>query len=154
MKMKFDAKTKESLWKLILRSIPFFSAGPELYDVMRNFRNSQNAFDQQVTEAVNALQNTSALVATLQQGVQDRMTKLEELQKEHEKYSQLAQIEANKAEALLKQVEYTLGKEQKKERWVALAMHLIFGLIFFVLGVLASEPFKAWFDRIPSKFLH
>ena len=154
MKAKLDQKTKESLWRLFLRSIPFFSAGPELYDVMRNVRNSQTAFDQQVTEAVNALQNTSALVATLQEGVKDRMAKLEVLQEEHEKYSQLAQIEAKKAEALLKQVKDTLGEEQRKERWVALAMHLSAGLIFFVLGVLASEPFKAWFDRIWSKLSH
>jgi predicted transcriptional regulator len=154
MKMKLDQKTRESLWRLFLRSIPVFSVGPELYDVMRNVRNSQTAFDQQVTEAVNALQNTSALVTTLQQGVKDRMAKLEELQKEHEKYSQLAQIEAKKAEALLRQVKDTLGEEQRKERWVALAMHLSGGLIFFVLGVLASEPFKAWFDRIWSRFSH
>jgi hypothetical protein len=154
MKMKLDQKTRESLWRLFLRSIPLFSAGPELYDVVRNVRNSQTAFDQQVTEAVNALQNTSALVTTLQQGVKDRMAKLEELQKEHEKYSQLAQIEAGKAEALLKQVKDTLGEEQRKERWVALAMHVGVGLVFFVLGVLASEPFKAWIDRIWSKLAH
>jgi len=121
---------------------------------MRNFRNSQTDFDQQVTEAVNALQNTSALVTTLQQGVKDRMAKLEELKKEHEKYSQLAQIEAKTAEVFLMQIEDTLGKEQRKERWVALAMHLSVGLIFFVLGVLASEPFKAWFDSILNMLSH
>ncbi len=83
---------------------------------MRNIQTSQTAFDQQVTEAVAALQNTSALVATLQQGVTERMARLEELKKEHDKYSQLAQIEAKQAEALLEQVKDTLGKEQTKEK--------------------------------------
>ena len=82
------------------------------------------------------------------------MAELEKLREEHEKYSQLAQIEAKKAEALLKQVEITLGREQKKERWVALAMHLSVGLIFFVLGVLASDSFKAWFERTWTRLGH
>jgi DNA repair exonuclease SbcCD ATPase subunit len=154
VKVKFDQKTKDSLLKLFLRSIPFFSAGPELFDVMRNIQSSQTAFDQQVTEAVNALQNTSALVATLQQGVTDRMAKLEELQKEHERYSQLAQIEAKQAEALINQVKDALGEEQTKERWIALAMHLGVGILFFVVGVLASDPFKAWCARLLSKLPH
>jgi hypothetical protein len=152
--VKLDRKTRDSIWRLFFRSIPFFSVGPELFDVVRNIQNSQTAFDQQVTEAVNALQNTSALIATLQEGVTDRMVKLEELKKEHEKYSQLAQIEAKQAEVLINQVKDTLGAEQTKERWIALAMHLGAGVLFFVIGVLASDPFKAWCDHIWSKLIH
>ena len=154
MKAHLNQNTKDSLLRLLLRSIPFFPAGPELFDVMRNIRSSQTAFDQQVTEAVNALQKTSVLVATLQQGVTDRMAKLEELQKEHEKYSKLAQIEAKQAEALIHQLNDSLGERQTKERWIAIAMHLGFGLMFFVVGVLASDPLKALCEHVLSKVSH
>jgi len=102
--------------------------GPQVYDMLASIRKSQTDFDKQVAEAVEALHNTSALVAKLQQGVEERMAKLQQLRQEHDRYSELAQIEAKKAEALLKQIETTLGKEQRKERWIALAMHLGTGL--------------------------
>lgn len=153
MPIKLDKTTKERLWRLLLRPIPFLP-GPEIYDLWRAISKSQSAFDKQVAEAVEALHNTSSLVATLQQGVEEKMSKLKQLQQEHEKYSELAQIEAKKAEALLKQVETTLGKEQKKERWIALAMHLGAGLLFFILGVAVSDSFKQWIDRLWGKLLH
>ena len=130
--MKMDQTTKDRLWRYVLGSVPFLR-GAEMYDLVRDLRKSQTDFDQQVTEAVGSLQNTSALVSRLQQGVEERMAKLRQLRQEHDKYSQLAQIEAKKAEALLLQVEATLGKEQRKERWIALCMHLGVGLLFFVL---------------------
>ena len=151
---KFDRGTKDRLVKAFLRSIPLLPAGPELYDLMISFRKSQNEFDQQVTEAVAALQNTSELVTRLQQGVDERMAKLGQLREEHKKYSELAEIEGKKAEVLLKQVKLTLGTEQAKERWIALAMHLGVGFLFFVLGVVLSDSFKIWASHLWAKLFH
>src|ERR1019366_5627181 len=151
--MKIDNRTRDNLWKLFLRTVPFVPA-PEIYDLLHNIRRSQTDFDQQVTEAVEGLHKTSELVATLQKGVEERMAKLQEVRQEHDKYSELAQIEAKKAEAVLKQVEATLGRDQRKERWIALAMHLGVGFLFFVLGVILSDAFKGWIDRVWTKIVH
>jgi hypothetical protein len=148
---KIDSVTKDRMLRAFLRSIPLFPAGPELYDLMISFRKSQNEFDQQVTEAVAALQNTSELVTRLQQGVDERMARLGQLRQEHQRYSELAEIEGKKAEALLSQVELTLGKGQAKERWIALAMHLGVGFLFFVLGVALSDSLKTWAAHLWSK---
>jgi hypothetical protein len=88
------------------------------------------------------------LISALQQSVEERMATLQHLRTEHERYSELAQIEAKKAAALLKEVETTLGKEQRKERWVALAMHLGGGFLFFVLGVASGDSLRVWITRL------
>lgn len=154
MEIKLNDRTKENVLKVFLRSIPFFSAGPELYDLLRDFRKSQTDFDQQVTAAVEGLQNTSALIGTLQKGVEDRMEKLKQLRLEHDRYSELTQIEAKKAEALLKQVEAALGKEQRRERWIALAMHLGVGFLYFIAGVALGDTVKAWTSSLSSRLFH
>ncbi len=141
------------MWRAFLRTIPFVP-GPELYDVLKSVRQSQNDFDQQVSEAVEGLQKTSGLVVALQNGITDRMKQLEQLRQEYDKYSELAQIEGKKAEALMRQIETTLGKEQRKERWIALAMHLGVGFLYFLLGVAVSVPFKLWMDKIWSLLFH
>jgi hypothetical protein len=111
---------------------------------LEDFKKSQSDFDRQVVAAIEGLCSTSVLVTELQQGVEERMAKLQQLKAEHEKYSQLTQIEAEKAKALLQQVEESLGKEQRKERWIALAMHLGVGFLFFALGVGVGDPLKGW----------
>ena len=151
--MKLDKHIKDRLWKVALRMVPLVP-GPEMLDLVLSIRKSQTEFDEQVTEAVEGLRNTSALVTKLQDDLEERMAKLQRLKEEHERYSALAQIEAKKAEALLKQVETTLGNEQRKERWIALTMHLGVGFLFFVLGVALSNPFKDWINHTWTKLFH
>jgi hypothetical protein len=145
--LQFDKATIDRLWRVMLRALPI-PAGPELYDLLKGIKRSQTDFDKQVAQAVESLGSTSTLIATLQQSVEDQMAKLTHLREEHERYSELAQIEAKKAEALLKQVEKTLGREQAKERWIALAMHLGVGFLFFVLGVVMADPFRGWISHV------
>ena len=108
----------------------------------------------QVTEAVEGLRNTSQLVVTLQQGLEERVAQLRELQLEHDRYAELAQIEAKKAEALLNQVQGMLKQDQEKERWIALAMHMGSGILFFVLGVTVGDPFKGFITSLWARFFH
>ena len=147
--MKIDQRVKDSFFRVFLRSIPLLPA-PELYDVLLSLRKSQSEVDQQVNEAVESLRSTSTLVSTLQNGIEERIKQLQVLREEHAKYSELAQIEAKKAEPLLRAVEAALGKEQRKERWIAFAMHIGTGLIYFVLGVVASDPLKRFLDHVWS----
>ena len=126
---------------LLLRWIPIFPA-PEIYDLLRDVKRSQNDVDRQVSEAIEAIQKTSTLVTQLEESLKERAAKLEHLQKEHERYSQLANIEAEKAGALLTQIEATLGKNVQKERWIAFGINIAAGLILFLLGVVLSDPIK------------
>jgi hypothetical protein len=151
--MKLDRTTRDRLWKFALGTVPWLR-GAEMYDLLRDLRRSQTDFDQQVTEAVEALQNTAWLVSRLQQGVEERMAKLQQVRTEYDKYSLLAQIEAKKAEPLLLQVEATLGREQRKERWIAFCMHMGFGLLFFILGIAVSDSLKGWMDHLWTKVFH
>jgi hypothetical protein len=125
-----------------------------MFEILRDVKQSQNDFDRQVSEAVEGLRKTSALIVNLQQNVEDRMARLQALRQEHEQYSALAQIEATKADALLKQIAVTLGREQRSERWIALVMHLGVGLLFFFLGVVASDSLKGWMQHLWSIYFH
>jgi len=139
--MKIDRALQDKMWRLLLRWVPIIPA-PEIYDLLRDVKRSQSDVDTQVTEAIESIQKTSILVTRLEESLKERAAKLEHLQKEHERYSQLADMEAKKAEALLTQIEATLGKNVGKERWIAFGINIAAGMIFFVLGVFLSDPLK------------
>ena len=139
--MKIDRDLQDKVWRLLLRWIPIIHA-PEIYDLLRDVKRSQEEVDTQVTEAIESIQKTSTLVTRLEESLKERAAKLDHLQKEHERYSQLAELEANKAQAVLTQIEATLGKNVGKERWVAFGINIAAGSILFVLGVILSDPLK------------
>lgn len=145
--MSFDRNVTDKILRLFLRGIPIFPA-PEIYDLLRSVKKSQGDIDAQVDEALQSIKNTSELVGRLEESLRERSTKLEALKKEHDRYSELAQIEAKKAEALLRQVESTLGRNAGKERAIAFAINIAAGLILFILGVAVSDPLKAWITRV------
>jgi len=141
--MLIDQSVKDKLFRIFLRSVPILP-GPELYDLLRAVKKSQGDVDAQVAEALESIKNTSVLVARLESSLRERSEKLEALRKEHERYSELAQIEGRKAEALVSQIEITLGRNVGRERWIAFLINITAGLILFVLGVVLSEPLKNW----------
>ena len=112
--MKIDGAMQDKMWRLLLRWVPFIPA-PEIYDLLRDVKRSQDDVDAQVTEAIESIQKTSTLVTRLEESLKERAGKLEQLQQEHERYAQLADMEAKKAQALLTQIEATLGKNAGKE---------------------------------------
>ena len=136
--MRISRTTQDKLWRLLLRWIPLIPA-PEIYDLIRDVKRSQDDVDEQVTEALDSIRKTSKLVGQLEDSLKERAMRLEELQKEHERYSQLVEMEADKAQALLRQIEATLGKNIGRERWIAFGINLAAGLILFVLGVVLSD---------------
>lgn len=137
----------EKLTRLLLRSVPLFPA-PEIYDLLKSVKQSQTDVDAQVEQALESIKRTSALVNTLEDNLRERSAKLEQLREEHQRYSQLAQMEASKAEALLRQVETTLGRNANKERAIAFAINIGAGAILFVLGVAVSDTLKAWLTKL------
>lgn len=135
----------ERFTRILLRSLPFGGASQEIYDLIRDVRRSEADIDQQVNEAIQSLQKSTELVAQLERGVKERSENLNNLRAEYERFSKLAEIEADKAEALVNQLEITYGKGQVKERWIALGLNILVGLLFFLAGVFLSEPIKSWF---------
>ncbi|AKR43295.1 hypothetical protein [Methylophilus sp. TWE2] len=145
--MSMDKGVKEKLLRIFLRSVPILP-GPELFDLLRAVKKSQWDVDAQVTDALESIKNTSELVNRLESSLRERSEKLEALQREHERYSELGQIEAKKVEALLSQIETTLGRNVGRERWIAFLINIAAGIILFVLGVVLSAPLKSWLTKL------
>ena len=139
--MKIDPRVKEKALRIMLRALPILP-GPELYDLLREVKKSQSDIDSQVQDALESIRSTSQLVRRLEESLEERAARLDELRKEHEQYSNLAQIEAKKAEVLITQIETALGRNVSRERWIAFGINIVAGLILFVLGVVVSEPLK------------
>ena len=142
---KISKRALKKLARMAVVSLP--TVGPALEILLEDLRESQSELDEEVQQAIASLQHSSQLVAHLEQGVRERTEKLERLRAEYDRYSQLAEIEADKAKALIEELSLTLGKSQKRERWVAFGINLIAGAIIFVAGVLLGAPvrrFLAW----------
>ena len=149
--MPLDKPVRGKMWRLLLRYIPFVP-GPELIDLIAQISRSQKDVDAQVNEALESIQRTAEVVHTLEASLKDRASKLEALRKQHEHLSQLTSIEAEKAAALLRQVEETVGKHQVREHIVGFAIHLIAGLVLFALGVFFSDWFKGLLKAVAARF--
>src|SRR4051794_21095700 len=117
MPLRISRDTMHRLARLLLRSLPLLPA-PEIYDVLINIKQSQGDIDNQVSDAIESIRKTSKLVSSLEDNLKDKVAKLEHLQREHQRYSQLAEMEAEKADAVIKQIDDALGRNVKKERWI------------------------------------
>jgi len=136
----------EKLIRLFLRALPLpFLPGPEIYDLLKDLQRSRTELDIKVRRTTQALLDASRLMSELEKELTQRSAKVNKLQEEYDKYEQLAQVEEKKAEALIKQIQDTLGKGRIRERWVALAINLIAGLIVFALGVFLAPWIKGLF---------
>jgi hypothetical protein len=135
---RLDKNLIDSVSRAFLRLIPIIP-GPEMYDLVVQLTKSQKEVDTQVTEALESLKKTSALVTQLEKSLEERAANLTRLQAEHDRLSGLTKIEAEKAAALLQQVEDTVGRGRGRERWIAFLINLVAGVVIFVLGVILSD---------------
>jgi len=130
---------RDKVVRLILRSLPVpLVPFPELYDILRDVQKSRTDLDVKVRKTSQALTEASTLVAELQAELSERVEKVGRLRAEYERYQELARVEEGKAAALIKQLEATLSRGRGSERWVALGINLIAGLVIFILGILLS----------------
>jgi hypothetical protein len=141
MPIKITNSTLEKMLRAVLRIVPILP-GPEIYDLLLEVKRSQQGVDAQVRDAIDAIHKTSTLVAKLEESLKEKTKQLEHLRKEHDRYAQLAGIEAAKAEALIMQIEATVGRQAGKERWIAFGINIAAGLILFILGIWLSGPLK------------
>jgi len=149
--VKLNYATQDKVLRLLMRWIMPIVPLPEIFDLLRDIRRSQEDIDLQVEEAIVSIQKTSTLVSRLEESLKERAAKLEHLQNEHQRYSELAEIEASKAESLLREIEDTLGRNAGQERWIAFGINIGAGLILFVLGLFLSGPLqRLWNPPSPT----
>ena len=122
------------LSRVLLRMLPILP-GPEIYDLLKDLSKSRTSLDRKISRAQASLTETSELIGELEAGLNERVTTLNRLKDEYEKYSNLAKVEEDKAHAIVQQIELAIGRTKGKERIIALALNLLAGVIVFVLGV-------------------
>lgn len=125
----------ERLSKIIMRMMPFTTALPEIYDLLKDISNQRTDLDTKIVCAHKALQETSALLSELEIGLKERTEKLATIKKDYEQYSKLAAVEEDKAKVLIQQIELTIGKGKTKEWFISLSLNLIAGIVVFLLGI-------------------
>lgn len=128
--------------RLFLRSLPLLP-GPEIYDLLKDLQRSRGELGQKVNRAAAVLEDASTLVAELDGELTTKVGQVEKLKAEYDRYQQLATVEEGKAKALIEQLQLTVGAGRSRERWIALALNLVAGIIVFVLGVWLSPWIKA-----------
>jgi hypothetical protein len=125
--------------KMTLRVLPFFPIyGSVFNDLLKELESSRTELGVKVKRAASALEDASRLVAELQETLREKIAQVETLRAEYEKYQQLASIEEDKAKALIHQLQEAVGENQARERWIALLINVVAGLLVFVLGVWLS----------------
>jgi ABC-type multidrug transport system fused ATPase/permease subunit len=129
--------------RVFLRQIPLIPV-PELYDLIEDLKRSQTSIDEKIRKAYDSLQETSGLIGELEGSLKEKTEKLTFLHQEYERYSKLAEVEEDNARALIQQIELSLGKGRKRERWISLVINLITGIIIFILGILLSPIIRTW----------
>jgi hypothetical protein len=137
----------DAVLRLALRLVPILPA-PEVYDLIRTVRRSQDDVDKQVQEAVDALSRSSALIDHLGKTLCEREARLKELQTEYSRVSQLASLTAQQGEAVAKSLEAVLGRSQARERTVSFLINIVAGLAIFIVGVFGSD----WVKSLPTRF--
>lgn len=129
--------------RVFLRQIPLIPA-PELYDLIEDLKRSRTSIDEKIRKAYDSLQETSGLIGELEGSLKEKTEKLTFLHQEYERYSKLAEVEEDNARALIQQIELSLGKGRKRERWISLVINLIAAFFIFILGIWLSPIIRAW----------
>jgi hypothetical protein len=136
--------TKRILMRALWRSLPILP-GPDIYDLFVDLRRSRKSVDEKIQQALESLQDASRLVDELEDSLAERTRKLNTLRQEVDRYSKLAEIEEDKAKAIVQQLELSVNKGKNVERWVSVAINIIAGLLLFILGLVLSPMVKTWF---------
>ena len=109
-----------------------------LYDAFRTITTTKDELNSRVALAAAALSNASSVLADLQTTLSTQIRDVSFLQEEYKRYQALAAVEEGKARAVLAEVRSVVDEGKGRERWIALAINLVAGLVLFVLGVWLS----------------
>ena len=152
MKTEVSLLDRKILWhevsRVFLKTMPMGRTANDILVLISKINSSQRDLDQQVEEAMEALTTSTQLISNLETSLEQRARKLNELKEEYQRVASLAELTKEQGEAVAKTLEQTLGKNQSRERWIALGINIVAGSIIFVLGVFLSD----WIKELPSRF--
>jgi hypothetical protein len=124
--MRASATFSETLVRALSLSVLGFSV-----DLARRPPPDQRNIDR----ALKALSEASVLVADLEHDLMRRTQDLMDLKEQYEHFERLANIERDAARDVIAEIEASVGRGRPKERWIALVINLIAGLIIFGFGI-------------------
>ncbi len=134
-------------FRALLQSVPIVP-GPDLLDLFSEISKSRISLDEKVNNAFQSLNQTSELVAELELGLQERLSKVEKLKVEYGRYSELAKIEEKKAKHIVDQLEVSIGKNRLKDIIIGLIISLVVGLLIFILGIVFGPSLTSYVQSI------
>ncbi|KRT15954.1 hypothetical protein ASU31_10625 [Pedobacter ginsenosidimutans] len=142
--MTIPKSTIDKVIKLFLRTLPLIPA-PELYDILNDLKKSKQDINEKINKAYVALRETSELVDELQKDLTERTDQVKRLSDEYERYSKLAEIEQEKIQPLLIELDKTVNKGKYQERWVGFVINIVSGIIIFILGIWLGPKISEFF---------
>lgn len=115
-----------------------------LLEIFNELQESEISIDTKIQKVNTSLKETSQIIKELETELIERTQKLDLLQHEYEKYSKLAEIEEEKAAAVLAQVDDSVNKGKRSERWTGFWIGIASGFIIFVLGLILTPILTPW----------
>lgn len=141
---QISPRTHRKILRLVLRSVPFFSTGPELYDLYDELYGSKDSIEKKIDEAYSSLLGVSELIEEIHQELTEKTEKMEKITNEYERYSGLTEIKKEKFKPIRDELEILIKKDKKKDLMTGTLVSLIVGLIIFIFGVFASPLLQSW----------
>ncbi|WP_199624827.1 hypothetical protein [Paenibacillus alkalitolerans] len=138
MNPKLAAKISKILH--LTAKVVYFLPGIEMprdiyIQLSREISGSKREIEEKIEEAFSSLNKTSELLHELEMTLRERTEKLSILKDDYQRYSELALIEQNKAEAIMRQISFTVDSGKNRERIVGFIINIVAGLILFILGI-------------------
>ncbi|MEM9006223.1 MAG: hypothetical protein AAGE59_22185 [Cyanobacteria bacterium P01_F01_bin.86] len=130
--------------RVVAATVPVTSPGGIiLSSLIDELQASRKSIDTKIDEASDSLKKAAELIDEIESNLKTRTQKLEVLKKEIERYSKLAEVEEEKADAILQQIEVVTNRGKIKERWVGFLINIGAGLLLgLLLPPVVSEIFQ------------
>ncbi|MFV5912473.1 hypothetical protein [Bacillus cereus] len=141
--MKKNRALFKTIFKHAINSFTMSSTSL-IIEMLNDLKESETSIDTKIQKVNASLKETSQIIKELETELTERTQKLELLQIEYERYSKLASIEQEKASALLSQVDHSVNKGKRSERWIGFWLGIASGLIIFILGLILTPILTPW----------
>jgi predicted RNase H-like nuclease (RuvC/YqgF family) len=112
--------------------------------LLEDLSETEESFARKIDDAYESLRQTSDLIKRLEDELDQKIQGVERLRREYEQYSELAQVEKGKAQALIKEIDSSLNRNKTREHLVAFGISLLAGLVIFVIGVVVGPSLRGW----------
>lgn len=128
---------------IIKISVPII---PGIATYFTEIKISEAQIEDKIFNVLSSLQDTSELINELENDIKKRTKNVIKLKEEFDHYSKLNEIEQEKIQPLVKELDKAIAKNNKYEWLKGLSINLIAGLILILIGYLANPVINNIFD--------